>query len=59
MPGDGQEGRPQRPLTLDPSDDGAVAQWPPVANTLGQFIDLYEQMGEMVVGRMETLAKSS
>ena len=31
--------------------------WPPVANTIGQFIDLYDQMGGMVQARMRHLAE--
>jgi len=56
MPGDPEEYRPARPLTLDPADTEAVLAWPPVAQTLGQFIELYDQMGEMVLARMRALA---
>jgi hypothetical protein len=56
MPGDAEEHRPARVLTLEPADAEALAQWPPMAQTLGQFIQLYDQMGEMVLGRMRRLA---
>jgi transaldolase len=57
MPGDPEEYKPARPLTLDPKDAEAVANWPPVAQTLGQFIDLYDKMGAMVLERMRVLAR--
>jgi transaldolase len=56
MPGDPVEWKPARVLTLDPADAEELAKWPPVAQTLGQFIDLYDQMGQLVVGRMKALA---
>lgn len=55
-PGDPEKHRPKRVLTLKPEDSEALAQWPPVRNTLGQFIDLYEQMGEMVKERIKHIA---
>jgi transaldolase len=57
MPGDPEEWKPARPLSLDPKDADAVLAWPPVANTLGQFIELYDQMGGMVQERMRHLAE--
>jgi len=57
MPGDSEDIKPARELTLDPKDADAVIVWPPVANTIGQFIDLYDQMGAMVQARMKTLAE--
>jgi len=55
-PGDPEKWKPKRMPTLEPEDSEALAAWPPVANTLGQFIDLYEQMGEMVKTRITHLA---
>ena len=59
LPGDAEECKPQRVLSLAPDDAAALADWPPVAQTLGQFIDLYRQMGAMVVDRMRVLAARS
>ena len=56
MPGDPEELRPARELTLEEKDAEAVLAWPPVAATLGQFIDLYDQMGKMVQARMSAIA---
>ncbi len=56
MPGDAEDARPARVLTLDPGDAEDLAKWPPIAQTLGQFIDLYDQMGQLVLGRMKALA---
>lgn len=56
MPGDGKAGRPESQITLQDKDRPALASWPPVANTLNQFIDLYEQMGQRIVGRMRDIA---
>jgi len=58
VPGDSEEYKPKRVLTLEPQDADALAKWPPVANTLGQFIDLYEDMGEMVRERIKHIVKS-
>jgi transaldolase len=55
VPADAQSRRPQRVLSVEEQDHEALVRWKPVANTLGQFIDLYEQMGEMVKGRMKQL----
>lgn len=57
MPGDSVEQKPARQLTLDPKGAEDLIEWPPVANTIGQFIDLYDQMGEMVADRMKHLAE--
>ena len=57
-PGDAEERKPKRVLTLEPGDSNALAKWPPVANTLGQFIDLYEQMGDMVKDRVRRIVAS-
>lgn len=59
VPGDAKQYEPDRVLTLEAKDSGALAKWPPVANTLGQFIDLYEQMGQMVQERIRNLAVSA
>ena len=56
--GDSDEYKPKRVLTLEPQDEEALAKWPPVANTLGQFIDLYEDMGQMVRERIKHIVRS-
>ena len=52
LPGDDEALKPSRVLSLDEEDQEAVAAWPPVAQTLDQFIDLYDRMGEAVRGRI-------
>ena len=52
VPGDPEQYKPKRELTLEPKDSEALVKWPPVANTLGEFIDLYEKMGQMVKERI-------
>ncbi len=52
MPGDSDEYKPERVLTLSETDREALLEWPPVRNTLGQFISLYEEMGEKVRERI-------
>jgi hypothetical protein len=56
MEGDSAASAPERPLSLGDKDREALAGWPPVANTLTQFIDLYEQMGNLVIGRLREAA---
>jgi len=56
VPGDPEQYRPKRVLTLETKDSEALLKWPPVANTLGEFIDLYEKMGQMVRERIRNLA---
>ncbi len=56
--GDPDGARPARPLSLEPRDAAALAQWPPMAQTLKQFIELYDQMGVLVRGRLRALAGS-
>lgn len=56
VPGDPEQYRPKRVLTLETKDSEALLKWPPVANTLGEFIDLYEKMGQMVKERIRNLA---
>ena len=56
MPGDEEQFKPEQVLTLAPKDADALAKWPPVAETLGQFIELYEEMAEMVKGRIRRVA---
>jgi len=56
VPGDPEQYRPKRVLTLETKDSEALLNWPPVANTLGEFIDLYEKMGQMVRERIRNLA---
>ena len=58
-PGDPEQYRPKRVLTLETKDSEALLKWPPVANTLGEFIDLYEKMGQMVKERIRNLAAST
>ena len=58
VPGDPEKYKPKRVLTLAPSDSEALLKWPPVANTLGEFIDLYEKMGQMVKERIKENQKS-
>jgi transaldolase len=53
VPGDPEQYKPKRELTLEPKDSEALVNWPPVANTLGEFIDLYEKMGQMVKERIK------
>jgi len=52
VPGDPEQYKPKRELTLEPKDSEALVKWSPVANTLGEFIDLYEKMGQMVKERI-------
>lgn len=59
VPGDPEQYRPKRVLTLETKDSEALLNWPPVANTLGEFIDLYEKMGQMVKERIRNLAAST
>ncbi len=59
VPGDPEQYKPQRVLTLTPRDCEALVNWPPVANTLGEFIDLYEKMGQMVKERIRNLTAST
>jgi transaldolase len=58
IPGDSDQHKPKRVLTLEPQDEQALAKWAPVANTLGQFIDLYEDMGKMVRERIKHIVRS-
>lgn len=58
VPGDSEEYKPKRVLTLEPQDKMSLAKWPPVANTLGQFIDIYEQMSEMIKERIKHIVES-
>jgi transaldolase len=55
MPGDPEAARPARPLSLDRRDSTALAQWAPMAQTLKQFIELYDQMGAMVRARIRAV----
>jgi len=57
VPGDPEEYKPNRVLTLKPEDAEAVIAWPPMAKTLEQFIDTREQLDVMVQERMRQLAK--
>jgi len=53
VPGDLEEYKPKRVLTLELQDKMSLVKWPPVADTLGQFVDLYEQMSEMIKERIK------
>jgi len=55
LPGESEANQPQRTLSLHSKDADAVLQWPPVAETLGQFISLYDKMGDMVKSRINAL----
>ncbi len=56
LPGDPDAQCPKKTLTLAEADREALVAWEPVANTLNQFVDLYDQMGETVKERMVRLA---
>ena len=43
LAGDGPELRPEAPLSLDPGAAGRVAAWPPIRETLEQFLDAYDR----------------
>ncbi len=55
MPGDAEEARPAQPLSLERRDSAALAQWAPMAQTLKQFIELYDQMGVLVRARIRAV----
>lgn len=59
LPGDPEDQNAKKILTLAESNQEALITWEPVANTLNQFIDLYDQMGEMVKDRMMQLTSES
>jgi transaldolase len=59
IPGDPESQKPKRVLTVNPEDGHQLISWPPIANTIRQFIDLYEEMGQMVKGRMRELTSDS
>jgi transaldolase len=56
LPGDPQDQSPTKVLTLAEADREDLVAWEPVAATLNQFVDLYDQMGQMVLERMAHLA---
>ncbi|MBN1837202.1 MAG: hypothetical protein JW820_15200 [Spirochaetales bacterium] len=58
-PEDGEHLEPACALSIGAGDAAALAAWPPVANTLKQFVELYDEMGEMVLGRMRLAAGGS
>ncbi len=51
-PEDGAFGKPDCVLSLAPEDAAAVAAFPPVRETLVQFIGMYKEMSNMVQARM-------
>ena len=51
-PEDGAFGKPDCVLSLAPEDAAAVAAFPPVRETLVQFIGMYKEMSNMVQDRM-------
>ena len=59
MTGDPEEHKPKTVLSLEQKDSEALTKWPPLANTLGQFIDLYEETAEMVKERIKYLTASN
>jgi hypothetical protein len=54
MSEDGQETRPGKPLSLSAKDHADLLRWPPVAQTLGQFTEKYEEMAAKIARRMGT-----
>lgn len=57
VPGDPDEQRPRRPLSVESRDGDALLAWPPVKQTLDQFVREYRLMGEKVKARMSALGK--
>jgi transaldolase len=55
--GDPQSMQPKNPLSMKETAAATLAAWKPMADTFDQFIDLYGQMGRMVVDRMRSLAQ--
>jgi transaldolase len=55
-PGDPEGFMPAAALSLESHAGAALAGWAPMAQTLKQFIELYDQMGELVRGRVRALA---
>lgn len=56
-PSDGDEGKPEEPLSLSAQDAEAVAAWTPVRQTLDQFIQEYRAMNEMILDRLRFLVE--
>ncbi len=53
MPGDPEDLKPQRVLSLEECDSGEVEKWEPAAKTIGQFVTFYDQMRDMVKERIK------
>lgn len=53
--GDSQEYRPACPLSLDMNDNEELSNWTPIKNTLTQFIEFYDSMGQMIKKRIEKI----
>ena len=58
IPRDGEDARPGELLSLSVKDRSALLKWPPVAQTLGQFVEKYEEMGRKIGSRMDYLLKT-
>jgi transaldolase len=56
LPGDSKNQCPEKILKLTDTGQEDLITWEPVANTMKQFIELYNQMGEMVKERLTKLA---
>ena len=52
LQGDEDDMHPEQPISLDDVDREILSSWPPFADTLNQFIDMYEEMKLLVIGRM-------
>jgi alcohol dehydrogenase len=59
LPGDPDFFRPRRVLSLEAEDAEALMDWPPVAATMKQFIQLYEEMGGLIRRRIEKLGQKT
>ena len=57
IPEDGEDGKPERPLSLAAADAEAVASWTPVKDTLTQFIEGYHSMNRMIDERLRRLGE--
>jgi transaldolase len=55
IPGDPEDLRPEMDLNLSSDDSKKIEKWEPVAKTLEQFISFYDQMGDIVIGRIKNM----
>jgi len=58
MPGDPEDLKPQRVLSLEVCDSKEVEKWKPVAQTQDQFVTFYDQMGDMVRERIKFILRN-